>query len=257
MALRKTVLAMVQEILESMDSDTVASISDTAESAAVASIIENTYWDMVTAHRIPEHWTLFELTASGDSSQPTIMTIPDTVLELNWIKYNNKLTSETSPNYEDVLWMDSPQFFERMHTMDSANTNVITFSRTIGGDTIDFLAENDKMPSYYTTFDDDTLVFDSYDASEDTTLVSDKTQCHGLVVPTFTKSDAFVPDLDSNLFPLLFNEAKATCFNDLKQITNNSTERKARKQRINLQKYKHKAKQPQPYYDRLPNYGRK
>mgnify|MGYP000149502562 CR=1 FL=1 len=57
------------------------------------------------------------------------------------------------------------------------------------------------MPSFYTSFDDEHIVMDSYKSSVETTLQNSKTQAYGVVYPTFTISDTFTPDLDDTLFP--------------------------------------------------------
>lgn len=256
MGMKRTLLEMTQDILLSMQSDSVNGISDTQESLQVASIIEQVYWDLMASLNFPEHFGLFELLASGDNTQPTIMTLPTDALELHWVKYNNIKDAETAPNYLDVQWKDLKNFMDDMYAINTDNSNVISFTRTLGGDPIDILCYNDRMPQYYTSFDDNTLIFDSYDADEDTTLVKAKTSCWGLLEPTFTQSDSFIPDLDAKQFPLFFNNAKAQCFAEIKQTSNDRAERTARDHKVTSQKHKFSAKQPQPTYDRVRSYGR-
>ena len=56
---KRTLIDMVQNIMSSMDSDTVNSITDTTESSAIADIIETTYYDLTTNRVIPEHKEIF------------------------------------------------------------------------------------------------------------------------------------------------------------------------------------------------------
>jgi hypothetical protein len=126
-------------------------------------------------------------------------------------------------------------------------------------DTIDFRYRNDKAPEYYTSFDDRQIVFDSYDADVDSTLQKSKTICFGLKESSWTKSDAFVPALDSQQFHLLLQEAKAQAWVELKQLTNEKAERKARRSWVLLASKKNRANYNAKsyYYNDYPDYGMK
>ena len=54
----KTVLQMVQIILNDMDSEPVNQLSDTLEAEQVASVLAETFNDIVTTREIPEHLTV-------------------------------------------------------------------------------------------------------------------------------------------------------------------------------------------------------
>lgn len=83
----QTVLDMTQTILSALNSDSVNSISDTSESMQVARIIQNKYYDILGRGDLPEQQMLMQLTASGDSTKPVLMTVPSGVLRIDWIKY--------------------------------------------------------------------------------------------------------------------------------------------------------------------------
>lgn len=83
----QTLLEMTQDVLSSLDSDEVNSISDTTESLQVATIIKNKYYDILTRGDLPAQEVLLQLTASGDATLPTLMYIPDGVTKIDWIKY--------------------------------------------------------------------------------------------------------------------------------------------------------------------------
>lgn len=55
----KPLIEYVQDILSSMDSDEVNSISDTVESMQVATILKNCYEELVANIELPEEYTLF------------------------------------------------------------------------------------------------------------------------------------------------------------------------------------------------------
>lgn len=256
--MRKTLLELTQDILSSIDGDEVNSISDTTESLQVSRHIETTYWDIVARAEFPKNFIFFELEPSGDPSIPTVMYLPDTQLTIQWVRYNIATTTDPSASFRDIQFQDLDTFLQRMYQHNSEETTVDEFDVTLdNGDVMTFLARNDKMPTYYTCFDDKTLLFDSYDSNEDTTLQESKTMCYGEKLPTWTHSDSFVPDLPAKQFSLLFNEAKAVAWSDIKQSQNAKAEQRARKGWVRSQKDKRNVNTPRNELDRLPNYGRK
>lgn len=259
MAMKRTLLEMTQDILVSLDGDEVTDIADTAESAQVAAIIRQCFYEIAANAKLPEHHALFELTETSSSS-PTIMTKPTDVLTIEWIKYDNKLTADTPTDYRDVRFVNRKYLIELGLGLDTTDTtNVGTFNYTIGSDIFPFPHLKTQFPMYYTTYDDSTIVFDGYYSAEDTFLRKTKTMCYGLKESSWTHSNSAVPSLDHKLHNLLFQEAKAQCFNELKQVDNARAEKKARRGWQTLYKEKHDIKGQDPYWDatKLPNYGKR
>lgn len=243
-----TLLEMVQNILNSMDGDEVNSITDTTEAEQVAQIIKRAYEDFIVNYDIPELNNVFTLTALGNTASPTRMQIPSGVDNISWIRYNTRKSSDTKDKFTEIEYVDRETFVHRNMMRDSSASDVITVTEN----GVSFYIYNDKAPDYYTSFNDDILLFDSYDATVDTTLQSSKTMCYGRVIPTWTMSDSFVPTLDNNLFPMLINEAKSVAFVELKQSANQKAENESRRQRIKWQNNKSKIDNT---FTR-PNYGR-
>lgn len=255
--MRYTLLEMVQAILSSLDGDEVNSYSDTTESLQVAKIIETTYWDIMSRGEFPKNFDFFSLTPSNDVNKPTIMYLPDDKLTIQWIRYNIATTEQPSANFVDVQFEDTDTFLMRMYSNNSEEDFVDEFTHVLdSGDTITLLARNDGFPKYYTTFDDRTLLFDSYDSDEDTTLQESKMMAYGEKLPTWTNSDNFTPDLPAKQFTLLLNEAESKAWATLKQAQNAKAEQRARKGWVRSQKDKRNVNNPRSELDRLPNYGR-
>lgn len=254
--MRYTLLEMVQQILSSMDSDEVSSYSDTTESIQVANLIKGVYYDIATELGLCEHEGLFELDASGDSTQPTLMTVPSNVVRLDWIKYDNKLTVDTYEEYLSVDYLRFNEFLKKQQSFREYTSGIGTMNFTNNDETFEVIYRNDKMPQWYTTIDDFTLLFDSYDSDEDTTLQKSKTMCYGSVYPEFTLSDSFQPDLDPTQFSYFINRAKTRAFAELKQAANNESAGEARNQKIRIQRVKRRV-EARPEHERLPDYGRR
>lgn len=248
-----TLLDITQQILSSMDSDEVNSIDDTTESSQVALLVRGVYYDIITDLDLPEHHSVFELTASGDVTKPTLMTVPSTVRKIDWIKYNNQLSTETQPNYQEVEFVPFKEFVEFLNSMKSSADGYM--SVTINSEIFEFPYINDRHPQYYTSPDDTTLIFDSYYSTDDSTLQKSKTMCSGMLYPTFSLIDTFVPDLNPQQFSLLINRAKERAFIELKQMENRDASREARRQKIVTQWNKNKVTKESAIYG-APRYGR-
>lgn len=223
-------LKMTQLILSSMDSDEVNSISDTTESLQVVDIIEQTYNDIASQVDFPDHWDLFSLQASGDTTRPTVMYLPENVTKVEWIQYDIADSGDTVRDLKYMTPVDREFFFERMNGIDSADSNVYRYDYLVGTGDFDVRGYNDKDPSFYTTTDAGrTLIFDNYQVSQGTTLIATRTKCYGQFVPAFTRDDDWVAEFEPKQFSLFFNEAKAQCFLELKQVQNAKAEQRARR----------------------------
>lgn len=256
--MKYTLLELVQQILYSMDGDAVNSISDTDESNAIANIVKECYYDLVGQLDFPEHYDFFQLDATSVAT-PAVMTRPSDAVTVQWVKYDESTSTDTDKKYRDIQYLPTNEFVSMVHALNSEGDDVDQYTFTTNSQTFYLKCKNNMAPSYYTSFDDDQILFDSYDSDEDSNLQASKTMCYGLVAPTFTLSDTFTPDLDHTQFAALLNEAKAQCWNDLKQQSNNRAENKARQNKINSQKKKQNVGYPDNlnYYYKYPNYGRK
>ncbi len=255
--MKYTLLELVQSIMQAIESDEVNSINDTPDSQQVAQIVKETYFELVSELDLPEHFSFIELNAT-DLNTPTIMTLPENVLSLSWIKYDNQTSDDDSPVYKDVKFQEMDDFLTTMYTLSTSTDTIENFSITTDSATsVEIFAHNNAFPTKYTCFDDFTLVFDSYNSTYDTNLVQNKTLAYGLVAPSFELEDTFTPDLDSKQFALLLSEAKAQAFQEMQKRENPKAEKRARRGWIRTQRDKQAIPFPHSEWARLPNYGRK
>lgn len=249
-----TLLQMVQSILSDMDSDEVNSISDTVEAAQVASTIKDVYFQLIETEQIPELKELFTLTALGDTTKPNYMLFPDDVNNVQWIKYNVKTALAARDQFTLIHWCEPTEFMNRVHQRDSTDTTNIQTVTDFSG--VPLYIDKNKSPEFWTTFDDNYVVFDSYLSTLDTTLQASKSVAFGQKSPTWTGGDDFVPDLDDTLFPFLLAESKSTCFFNLKQTANSKIDKQARDQKYRSQNDKHRLRSIN-FRNVGPNYGRR
>lgn len=253
--MKYTLLELVQLIASSMDSDEVNSIGDSVESLQIANCIRTAYFDIVGRAKLPEHFSLITLDA-GTTTKPVLMTLPSTISEIVWLKYN-KILAVGDPLLMDLVDpLPLSEFLHRMHMLDEDESNVDTFTHTVGTDTFTVLYQNDKQPTYYTTFDDGSVLFDSFDSDIEANLQKSNTLCYGKLVIPFSLSDTFTPDLDEAQFALLLNESKSLAWAELKQADHGIAERNSRRGWTHLQKSKNAIKLESDF-DKLSNFGRK
>ena len=231
-----TLLEMTQSILSAMDSDPADSISDTVEAEQVALIVKETYFELMSRRE----WSFlrgeFQLTEVGDTSNPTKLRIPTTVNKINWFKYNKT----------DVDYMPPKAFRDMIDERDTDADNV---------DANGFITDRD--PLYWTSFDDDYIICDSYDSDAEDTLKAVNTKAYGVTAPSWTHSNTFVPDLPEKYFPTFLAECKAQAFVNIKQQANNREESKA-KRGLNIMQQEHwKNEAGEPLFNGKINYGRK
>ncbi len=245
-----TLLQMVQNILSAMDSDDVSNITDTVESAQVAEVIKETYYQMIENRVIPELRELLPLTALADSDFPNYLKYPNGVAQIAWVKYNVKTAAADRDEFVDIPFLTPDNFVERIYSRNSTDSNVTSITDKAS---VPLLIVTDKRPEFWTTFDDLHLVFDSYDSGIDSTLQASKSVAWGQTSPGWTSDNTFVPDLDDSLFPMFLAEAKGTCFLNFKQIRNRQAEQTARDQKVRMQGDKHRNQQG----DSRPDFGRR
>jgi hypothetical protein len=242
--MRKTLLSMVQSILSDMDSEDVNSISDTVEAQQIASVIQDTYFNIIAAREIPEHKQMLQLTSLSDSQRPTHFRYPDNTKEIEKLFYN---TSYTGSTYTEVYFLEPIDFLNRV---DESATNTMQV-QTVAGNVPVFIM-TDRMPKYYTSFDDDNIIMDSYDSSVEAILQQSKTRAYGTIYPTFQITDNFEPDLDDTMLPYLLAEAKSTCFSLFKSGSDPKVEQAARRLKSYVQNdmYKTRRENKRPHYGR-------
>jgi len=138
--MKYTVLEMTQSILSAMDSDEVNSINDTTEASQVAECIRTTYNSLVSRLNLPANNQLISLTASTDATQPTVMTMPDGVQRLDWVKYfnTNPLDSTSSVSSHSV----------NLDITSSTWTTTSSTSNTMGVGTLVFTVASSSLPTF-------------------------------------------------------------------------------------------------------------
>ena len=226
-----TLLEIVQDILNDMDSDEVNSIDDTIEAQQVAAIVSSTFNDMMANRNWSHQLKLTTLNSSTNSELPTVMYLKDGVKEVCSIYYNKAKekdvdNGEYKKEYREVKYVSYDNFLRLCNNRNSFASNI--FEMQYGGTTL--LIQNDKHPDFYTSFNDKELIFDSWDKEIDDVLQSSKTQLTAYFMPTLVVANDAIPDLPEEAFPALINEAKSRAMLRLKQFNDHKAETESRRQ---------------------------
>lgn len=207
-------LKIVQHTLGAMESNNVNSIGDTIESAEVARIAEEVYFELMAYGEWPHLDQMQSLESVSDVEKPNFLRIPDNVSLIKQLKYNG----------EDVLYMEPVKFVDMVQKRNNEMDNITELS---GFNGVQLNIINDSKPRYWTSFDEEYIVFDSYDSAENTTVVGTRSTIYAKVVPAWLTQDTFVPDMPMEMFPTYLARVKAASFLQLKREMSPKDEREA------------------------------
>lgn len=248
---KMTLLEMTQNILSAMSSDEVNSIDDTSESLQVVEVLKVTFLAMCSNRNWYGHRRLLQFVPSGNADIPTHITVQSAVKEVSSLSYDMaRATDGDRKITRPVKWRE-PEAFLRIinqRNNDEPFVKVVIDPKSL----VPLLIRTDYPPTYYTSFDDTTIIFDSYDSQVDDTIQAHKIQAIGYLMPIFLPEDDFVPDIPEEGFIALLEEAKSRAFLELKQQPNQKAEQEARRQQSWLSRKDWRVKGGII----LPNYGR-
>lgn len=218
-----TLLQMTQKILSAMDSDEVETITETIESQQVVDTIERVFEEMLDRR----NWEFMQnrLRQLDDpTSAPKVqLDIPSDVMKVDCVRYKNHDTGE----FDEIPYVSPKVFMQRMRGRDATQTE---FESAVINDGVTVTVYNERRPNFYTSFNEKDLIFDAYDSGTEALLTGANSQMIGEVRPTFTQSDAFVPDIPERMFSYLLHESMSTCFLEITQKANPKAETVAQRQ---------------------------
>jgi len=181
---KQTLLEMTQTILSDMSSDNVSSVGDTAESERVVAILKSTYFKLMEEKNWPHLGGLLQLSALSDVTHPSNMSIPEATRRIEWIKYDRKTAASGPTRMQSIEFKHPLDFLEVLNSRNSTATNIQTVIDASG---VVLNIRNDIAPTMWTSFDDTTIVFDSFDSGVESTLQASKAQVYGFKEPVWGK----------------------------------------------------------------------
>lgn len=246
---KKTLLEIVQIILNDIDSDEVNAIDDTLEAQQVAMIVKTCYEEMISNRNWPHLKKLMQLESVGDLAKPNYLKIPQIVSEIYSFKYDHSDGTGTE-SIPEIKYKYPDEFLRITSSRSVTDVDIIPVVDFSG---VRMFIHNNLPPKYWTSFDDQYIICDSYDSAVEDSLQATKSLIYASTLPTMTLVDGFVPDLPTEAFSALIAEATSTASLNLKQMANEKAEQKAGRQQRWLSRKAWVAKGGVRYDD----YGRK
>jgi hypothetical protein len=220
-----TLLDTINYCLDYMDGFRVSTIDDTIEAQQIASIAEKVFHDLNEDVFNDEKLSnLVQLESLADSTKPNYLKLPDSVSRISESKVMYDISTNSDIRMQEIDYMPPEDFMEYIGSRgsDATTTTVTDFSG------YKMVINNDKMPKYYTDFDDTYLVFDSWDSVEESTLQGSKSGIITKVRRTWTTSDSYEIDLPDWFHSTYLNAVIAEATMVLKEEPNMLAMKKAR-----------------------------
>lgn len=224
-----TLIEMVQKVLEALGSDEVNSISDTVEATQVARLLEDSFYELLNQRDWDFLGQLIQLEPLADSTKPNFLRIPDNTVRIDQFRYDctDRVTTPLEPlEIRTICWLEPEVFLKKIQGRDTTRSDV-TEIFSFNGVRLPIFTE--QCPEFWTSFDDEYLVTDGYDSTIESTLQSDRSQALAKVIPNFSLTDTFTPDVPSHFFQTWLADAKSTAFIYWRQEVSPKDEQRARR----------------------------
>jgi len=228
-------LDMVNKVLSAIDSQSVSSIDDSDESEQVANIVQRAYDEILYMR----NWAFLQTegTLKPAYTEPNHMVVPDDCLSLIRVKYKKKSIAYISPN----------DFRDLIDSRDTASVNVNSNG-----------IYTDRDPRFYTSFDDETLIFDSYDDNYANLLETFSYSLYSRM-PLEINSDQDEFDLPLRFQPILLGYSVSLAMEELKGDSQ-AAKRYDEKYRVGVSrmlKWSKTMYENEQRYDTKINYGKR
>lgn len=238
---KKTLLKIVQLIGERIGSDEIDTLTETIEAVEIVSILELTY-DEILDRRDWEFLrdrTLRMKARAGGDTKLFNLDMPSIVTRLQCVKY-----IDDNGKFPELEYVEPCVFIERLDGRNVGDANVTAIANDDG---VLLNIITDAPPTFFTSFDEDTISFDAYDATRGTGNQAGDSIIIANVKPAmdFTDATATFP-IPERMGTLLLNEAMATAGVQLRQVTDARAERIARRQGIKLRELEPKTRRDKP-----------
>ena len=205
--MKRTLLQVVQEYLDTTSGFYVDSIYDTDESQQVAKLAERVYYKMV--QEFPNLlFTMKEMTLDSlsDATRPNYMLLPQNIQKVQESKIYYNVSKTEGLTYKEISYLPPLDF------INATNRSINSYTLLVEGfDDNKMVVATNQFPSYCTSFDNKYVVFDSYHSEYDTTLQSSKSKIVVSGEEVFFQEDDFIIPVPSHLseayLDMFLNEA--------------------------------------------------
>ena len=226
-----SMITIVQKTMESLNLDEVNSISDSPDAEQIAQIAQDSAYDLLNQSDWPFTIRLEQLESIADAARPNYLRIPDEAVRIDYIKYDKTDPADAVDGVdlvkiENIEWLPPQQFLDLVQTRNSQITEIDLIEHFNG---MTFPIYNDRAPSYWTSFDDEYIVFDAVNLDLESTLQGSKSQCHMKWIQDITIADDFQLDAPAHFFSIWLADVKSTAAINMKQEASPKEEQRVRR----------------------------
>jgi hypothetical protein len=224
-----TLLQVVQKTLEALNLNEVNTLSDSNEAGQIAIMAQDAYYELMNQREWPHLVNLRQLESVADATKPNYLRIPDDVVRIDQIRYDNTDPAGAAPDLidiQDVTWCTNEQFLILTQARNTERDDVTTITDYSG---VRYHILDEFKPQWWTSFDDEYVVMDAFNSTIDSTLQGNKSQAICKIIPDFVIADATVADMPAHLFQIWIAEVKSTAMLYIRQEVSAKDEQRARR----------------------------
>jgi hypothetical protein len=218
--------------MEALNLDEVNSISDSPDAEQIAQIAQDSAYELLNQSEWPFTIRLEQLESIADSSRPNYLRIPDEVTRIDFIRYDNTDPADQDSEGNDLVkieemqWLSPNAFLKLTQSRNTQVDGVVTITDYNGAT---YHIYDDRGPSYWTSFDDEYVIFDAVNLDIESTLQGSKSQCFVKWIPDIIVDDDYVLDAPAHFFSTWLADVKSTAFIYMKQEASPKDEQRARR----------------------------
>ena len=234
---KRTILKLVQDLGEGIDSDEIDSLAETEEVVRIENILKQTVQEVLdrkTWEFMKDKVRQLDIREAG-SSELNTLTIPADVTHINCLKYR-----DDNDKFFELRYLQACEFIDMLQSRDATQPEITAINNADG---VALNVDTTQAPQFWTSFDEETITFDAYNSTSGTgNLIADSVIIADVMpVTDFTDPNA-VLNIPERMETLVFNEALVTCNYRLRQTADPRADRVARRQGISLRENEHKTK---------------
>lgn len=251
---KRTLLKLVQDLGASVSSDEIDSLDETTETTDIATFLRMAF-DEVLARRdwefLKNRIRTLDDRDAGDT-QINRLRLPSDASGMSRlvVRYRNPLDVREEI-FSDLRYMDPWEFVKHTQSANENDANVVT---VLNDDGVSSLIFNDRVPTHFTSFDEEHLWFDAYEASRGTGNITGDVVIITDIIPVMDWTDptATLP-IPERMEMLVFNEALQICAVRLRQTADPTAQRVANRQYVKMRDLEPKVNRDEQEI----NYGRR
>ena len=235
--MKYTLLSIIQKVGSEIKSDEITELDETIEAIDIRNEVQNTFDDLMSTweweflkHR-PRQLDVSVLDAEAEPPTREVirLALPPDVKHIEKLMYNATVSSGADPVFKNLQYL-APAEFHELVLKRKLDSNIEEYDV---GDGVRVRVYNDREPSYFTSYDEASVVFDSYLKTEDADGI-DPTKTAVIATITMVSGDGatWTPAVPEYIHNLWFQESVSRCSAQVRGVENARFERQARRAQI-------------------------